>query len=155
MQSDVFHIAELNIGLLNHPLDDPRTAGFTDNTDKVNAVAQRSAGFVWRCFDEIATLKSEGIKLYDGDPCSLCTMSVWETPGDLEAFVFRTIHGSFLKRREKWFRPLDHTTYVIWPIPAGHIPTFGEGLDQLAALAANGSTSAAYDFKFLREHMVN
>lgn len=155
MPPDVFHIAELNIGLLRHPLDDPRTAGFTDNTAKVNAVAARSPGFVWRCEDEAAALKNEGIELYDGDPCSLSTMSVWETPGDLEAFVLRTIHGSFLKRRAEWFKPQDHVTYVIWPIAASHIPSFQEGLDHLASLEANGPTSEAYDFKYLRQHLLD
>lgn len=46
------HIAQMNMGYLLHPLDDPRTADFTDNTDRVNAVADRSKGFVWRMKDE-------------------------------------------------------------------------------------------------------
>ena len=144
------HVAQLNIGLLNYPQDDPRTAGFTDNVAKVNAIAERSKGFVWRCVDEDAALKAEGIALFDGNPCALCTMSVWETANDLETFVHRTAHGAFLKRRAEWFRPLGQKTYVVWPVPAGHVPTFGEGLERLDRLMANGSTQAAYDFSHLR-----
>jgi hypothetical protein len=147
------HVAQLNIGQLWHPLDDPRSAGFTDNTAKVNAVAERSEGFVWRCVDEEAALKAEGVQLYDGDPCAICTMSVWESPRDLESFVHKTVHGTFLKRRAEWFRPQDNKTYVIWPVAAGHRPGFREGLDRLAALQADGPTEAAYDFKYLKEQV--
>ncbi|MDI3335021.1 DUF3291 domain-containing protein [Defluviimonas aestuarii] len=143
------HIAELNIGQLWHPLDDPRTAGFTDNSDRLNAVAERSQGFVWRCLPEEAERETQTVNLYDGDPCALWTMSVWETPDDLEAFVHRTVHGAFLKRRSEWFKPQDHKTYVIWPITVGHTPTLREGLDRLARLQADGPSSDAYDFKTL------
>ncbi len=103
-------IAELNIGQLLHPSDDPRSAEFTDNSDRVNAIAERSAGFIWRCVDEAATLRAEGISLYDGDPNAICTMSVWESRADLADFVLRTVHGSFLRRRATWFKPQDHRT---------------------------------------------
>jgi len=144
------NVAQMNIGLLNHPLDDPRTAGFADNAARVNAIAERSRGFVWRCIDEQAALKAEGIELYDGHPCALCTMSVWETPEDLEAFVHQTVHGGFLKRRAEWFRPQDEATYVIWPVAAGHFPGFREGLQRLAMLKAEGAGEEAYDFAYLR-----
>jgi hypothetical protein len=143
-------VAELNIGQLWKPADHPDSAGFTDNTAMVNDVAERSPGFVWRCKDEAGTLAAEGIRLYDGDPCAICTMSVWDTPNDLAHFVQQTVHGAFLKRRVSWFRPQDHRTYVIWPVAAGHIPTFREGLDRLAQLSAEGPTPSAYDFKYLR-----
>ena len=42
------HLAELNIGRFNFPTSDPRMAGFMDNLDRVNALAERSPGFVWR-----------------------------------------------------------------------------------------------------------
>jgi hypothetical protein len=147
------HVAQMNVGLLWHPLDDPRSAEFADNTGKVNAVAERSPGFVWRCVDEQAALAEEGITLFDGDPCALCTLSVWETPDALEGFVHKTVHGAFLKRRVAWFRPLDDRSYVIWPVAAGHRPGFREGLDRLATLQADGPTDAAYDFKYLRHKM--
>ena len=42
------HVAELNIGRLNYPIDDPRMADFVDNLGRVNAMAERMPGFVWR-----------------------------------------------------------------------------------------------------------
>ena len=42
------HLAQLNIGRLRYPTDDPRMAGFMNNLDFVNAIAERTPGFVWR-----------------------------------------------------------------------------------------------------------
>ena len=42
------HLAELNIGKFKYPTTDARMAGFMDNLDRVNAMAERSPGFVWR-----------------------------------------------------------------------------------------------------------
>ena len=49
------HLAQLNIGKFRFPTDDPRMAGFMQNLDRVNAIAERSEGFVWRLKDETAT----------------------------------------------------------------------------------------------------
>ena len=46
------HIAQLNIGRFRFPTDDPRMAGFMENLDRVNALAERSEGFVWRLKDD-------------------------------------------------------------------------------------------------------
>src|ERR1700727_2880649 len=41
------HIAQLNIGRFRYPTDDPRMAAFMTNLDRINALAERSEGFVW------------------------------------------------------------------------------------------------------------
>ena len=46
------HLAQLNIGTLTAPIDDPRIAGFKDNLDAMNALAEESPGFVWRMKDD-------------------------------------------------------------------------------------------------------
>ena len=48
----VQHLAELNIGRVRYPLDDARMAGFVDNLDLVNGLAERGEGFVWRLKDD-------------------------------------------------------------------------------------------------------
>src|SRR5207302_10317437 len=45
------HLAQLNIGRIRYEVNDPRMAGFVDNLAFVNAVAERSPGFVWRYQD--------------------------------------------------------------------------------------------------------
>lgn len=143
------HIAQLNIGLLNYPRGHEKSAEFVDNAPRVNALAERSKGFVWRCVDEAAAIAAEGIEFFGGDPRWTFTLSVWETLEDFDAFVHRTIHGGFLRRRETWFAPLDSKTYVIWRIPAGHIPKLSEGLARLEQLRSNGASEEAFDFAYI------
>ena len=45
-------VAHLNVARLRHPPADARVAGFIDNVPKVNAIAERSPGYVWRLSDE-------------------------------------------------------------------------------------------------------
>jgi Domain of unknown function (DUF3291) len=42
------HLAQINIGRLIAPVDDPRIAGFVSQLDPVNAIADAAPGFVWR-----------------------------------------------------------------------------------------------------------
>jgi len=43
-----FHLAQINIGRIVAPLDDPRISEFVSQLDAINAIADRSPGFVWR-----------------------------------------------------------------------------------------------------------
>jgi hypothetical protein len=43
-----FHLAQINIGRLMAPLDDPKIAGFVAQLDPINALADAAPGFVWR-----------------------------------------------------------------------------------------------------------
>jgi hypothetical protein len=43
-----YYLAQINIALMKAPLDDPLMAGFAAALQEVNAVADRSPGFVWR-----------------------------------------------------------------------------------------------------------
>ena len=42
------HIAQINIGRLIAPIDDTRIAGFVNQLDPINALADKAPGFVWR-----------------------------------------------------------------------------------------------------------
>jgi hypothetical protein len=48
-----WHVAQVNIGRLRAPIDDPSIADFVDALDRVNALADRSPGFVWRLQSDI------------------------------------------------------------------------------------------------------
>ena len=43
-----YHIAQVNIGRILAPLDDPQMVGFVSRLDELNTLADRSPGFVWR-----------------------------------------------------------------------------------------------------------
>lgn len=43
-----YYLAQINIALMKAPLHDPIMAEFADALDKVNAMADKSPGFIWR-----------------------------------------------------------------------------------------------------------
>jgi hypothetical protein len=43
-----FHLAQINMARAVAPLTDPRLAEFMAQLDEINALAERSPGFVWR-----------------------------------------------------------------------------------------------------------
>lgn len=149
MDGKMQHIAQMNMGYLLHPFGDPRIAGFEENTDRVNAVADRSKGFVWRMKDEdLAIPENDCGRLFGRPDVALATLSVWESCEDFEHFVHKTIHGTFLNRRAEWFESVEAPSYVIWPIRAGHIPNLVEGRERLMLLRKNGPSDEAFDFSY-------
>src|SRR5665811_1128047 len=82
------HLAQINVGRLLYPIDDPRIADFVDNLDRINALAEESPGFVWRLKDDAGNATQ--IRPYD-DPGILVNMSVWASPEALYEFSYRTV----------------------------------------------------------------
>ena len=144
------HVAHMNLARLRAPAGDPLVAEFVDNVPRVNALAERSAGFVWRLGDGSARVADDvPFEAMLDDPMIALSLSVWETAKDLRFFVKQTAHGGFLRRREAWFEPMSGPNYVIWPTPIGSQPTVAEGQARLDMLATKGSTDNAYDFAYL------
>lgn len=143
------HIAHMNMGFLRYPFGDPRISEFEDNSDFVNAVANRSRGLVWRLKDEGFELPDNDIgKLFGRPDVAAATLSVWESYEHFERFVHKTVHNQYLSRRAEWFESMNVPSYVIWPVDAGHIPTLTEGHEKLVLLREHGPSEAAYDFEF-------
>ncbi len=105
------HLAQINVARLLHPQDDPRVAEFMDNLDAVNAVADRSPGFVWRFKDESGNATE--VKLFD-DRQVIVNASVWESAEALEQFVFKTLHVKFYAKRRNWFDPAFGPPLALW-----------------------------------------
>ena len=78
------HLAQLNIGRIRYEIDDPRMADFTNNLARVNGLAERTPGFVWRYIDESGN--STSTRPY-ADPKIAINLSVWENVEALERFV--------------------------------------------------------------------
>ena len=130
------HLAELNIATSVADLDDPAMAGFMNALDAVNAIAERSPGFVWRLKDESGN--ATGIK-GEGDPRGIHNLSAWERAEDLEFYIWNTVH-----RRHQWFKPQTKPYFAMWWIEAGTVPTLDEALARLEHLRANGLTGEAF-----------
>ena len=110
------HLAQLNIGRFRYPTDDPRMADFMNNLDLVNALAERSQGFVWRLKDDSGN--ATNFRPFP-DPQMAVNLSVWESTEALERFVYQTVHKRFYGRREEWFDKLEGPHAVMWWIAAG------------------------------------
>ena len=125
-------LAELNVGRLVAPTDDPRVKDFMDNLDLINGLAKKMPGFVWM-MDGLAEPGSinEDI-IIDGEPLLVPNLSVWENTESLERFVWNTVHKKFYERRAEWFEVLGDMHFVMWWVPDGQWPSLAEGLEKLA-----------------------
>ena len=135
----MMHLSELNIGRFKYPTSDPRMAGFMDNLDRVNAIAERSPGFVWRLKDD--TNNATNFRI--GDDMAV-NLSVWEDAAALENFVFRTVHEKFYRAKEQWFEVSDRAHMVFWYVPAGHQPSLDEAWERLQDYQQNGPSERAF-----------
>lgn len=138
-----FHLAQFNLARLKAPIDAPETADFVANLDRINALAESHAGFVWRLKGEGFDSTSQPIK---SDPLLIPNLSVWENPQALGAFVYRSDHMQILKRRREWFEHME-VYMALWWIPAGSRPTFDDGFTRLDALARLGPSPEAFTFR--------
>lgn len=139
-----FHLAQVNIGRLIAPIDDPVMEGFRSQLDPINALADRSPGFVWRLQTEEGN--ATAIRPYEDERMAI-NMSVWESLEALQKFVYQTAHVGPLRDRKQWFEPIEGPILALWWVPAGHIPTIAEALDRLAHLKQHGPTREAFTFR--------
>lgn len=140
-------LGQINVGTARYDLDDPRMDGFMSRLDAVNAIAEKSPGFVWRL--QSGQGNATDIVLRPDEPRFIVNMSVWRDFESFEAYVFSEPHLSIMKDRRSWFEKHDGSPYAcMWWQPAdAPMPTGEEGLERLALLAEKGPTPAAFPFK--------
>jgi hypothetical protein len=139
-----YHIAQVNIGRVKGPLEDPVMAGFVARLEEINALADGSPGFVWRL--QTSAGNATYFRPYDDDRL-LLNMSVWETVDALKSYVYHTAHAELLRQRHAWFEKFAGAYAALWWVPAGHIPGIDEAKKRLAHLDAHGPTQFAFTFK--------
>jgi hypothetical protein len=145
-----FHLAQINIGRLVAPIDDPRIAGFVSQLDPVNALADVASGFVWRL--QSSSGNATDILYDEKDPSILVNMSVWESLESLREYVYKSQHLEVFRDRAKWFQKMDKPHYCLWWVPTGHIPTVKEGRGRLEHYQTHGATAFSFWFsKFFPE----
>lgn len=136
------HLAQVNIGRVLGGPDDPRMADFYTNLARVNELAERMPGFVWRLKDDTGT--SAMALHWPGDPTISVNMSVWENAEALGKFVFQTVHRNIYARKHEFFEMPTTPTVAMWWIEAGHIPTLDEAKARLDHYVANGPSEYAF-----------
>ena len=136
-------LAQVNIARMVAPLEDPAMAGFVAQLDEINALADRSPGFVWRLQTDAGN--ATYLRPYDDDRM-LFNMSVWESIEDLKRYVYDSAHVHVLRRRGDWFeKPRGHHL-ALWWIPASRLPSVDEGKKRIGHLEAHGPTPFAFTF---------
>ena len=144
-------LAQLNIGRLLAPTDDPRVAEFMGALDRVNGLGKRMPGFVWMMEGSGAPGTGNTDVKRDGDPQAITNLTVWEDVASLEAFVFKTVHKQFYDRRAAWFEIMGAQHFVLWWVPDGHRPSLPEALERLDLRRALGDTGEAFGWAWLKD----
>ena len=139
------HLAQFNIARIRYPLDDPRMKEFVDNVARVNGLAEKIEGFIWRLQDDSGN--AMGLTVYD-DPRILPNLTVWANAEALERFVWKTAHNRFYGRRDEWFEPIE-TPLVMWGVAPGAQPTLGEGVARRDHLIKHGPSDHAFGWQHL------
>jgi hypothetical protein len=141
-----FHLAQINIGGLMAPVDDPKIAGFVAQLDHINALADAAPGFVWR----LQSASGNATELaYNDDPFVIVNMSVWTSAEALRNYVYTSRHIDAFRDRARWFEKMDKPHCRLWWIPAGHILTASEGRERLEHYQQHGPTPYSFWFSKL------
>ena len=138
-----YNLAQLNVARMKFPLEAPEMADFVASLERINALADRSPGFVWRLQTEEGD--ATGIDFFG--PGVLVNMSVWTDLAPLHDYVYRSAHAGVMRRRKEWFQRMAQGHTVLWWIPEGATPTLQEARDRLERLRKSGPTAAAFTFK--------
>jgi hypothetical protein len=140
------HLAQINVGQARHSIGDARMDGFTSRIEAINALADRTDGFVWR-------LQSDSGNALDiivtDDPLFNINMSVWTDLTSFENFVWKTAHAKVYAGKAAWFEHQEAAVTALWWVPIGHRPDPKEGLERLAHLRGNGPSEFAFGWESL------
>ncbi|HEU4611592.1 MAG TPA: DUF3291 domain-containing protein [Kofleriaceae bacterium] len=143
----MYQLAQANVAYALAPADDPRLADYIARLDEINALADRSPGFVWRYLTDSRDPEQ---REFD-DPLVLFNMSVWESIEALHAYTYRTAHAEVYAARRRWFVDVKAVVgghaLAMWWIPRGERPTVADAKERLAAIVAHGPTERAFTFK--------
>jgi len=137
-----FDLVELNVSRLAAPLDSAELADFVANLDRLNELAERSPGFVWR----LKTDEGNATALRPFGPDTLVNLTAWRDLESLRAYVYRSAHGEIMQRRQEWFLAPDQVSTVLWWAASGERPTLDEAKARLKLLRAAGPSRAAFTF---------
>jgi len=139
-----WHLAQVNIAVAKYNYEDPLFAGFVDNLDRINALADDAPGFVWRYIGEDET--AAGRDEFD-DEKLLFNMSLWESKAALMDYVYQTAHVEILRKRADWFLPSSSPSLALWWHPAGSMPSVADANQRLETLHQNGPCAEAFTFR--------
>jgi hypothetical protein len=143
MPDPTMQLAQVNIGRTRGEMSDPVMAEFVSRLAEINALADRSPGFVWRLQTEDGD--ATAVRPYE-DARILINLSVWSDLASLRNYVYRTDHAEVMRRRREWLERLERVYVALWWVPVGHRPSVAEAVARLAHLERHGPSAFAFGF---------
>lgn len=139
-----FQLAEYNIGRLVHPLDNTESAEFLAALEPINALAEATPGFVWRLKDDDGHSSSFVAGPDADDPLLIVNYSIWADLESLQHFIYKSGHGSYMRRRREWFVPSTQASTVCWWISANTTPELSDAHARLIHLRDHGPSETGW-----------
>jgi Domain of unknown function (DUF3291) len=139
-----YELAQLNVAIVKGSMDSPIMAEFAANLERINALADRSPGFVWRLQTEQGD--ATAIRPFDNENM-LVNMSVWQDIESLNNYVYNSAHVEIMRRRREWFERMSAAYVVLWWVAKGHRPSVAEAIAKLEMLRSTGPTAEAFTFR--------
>ncbi len=139
-----YHLAQVNIAKMLAPIDSPVMADFVNDLDRINAIADKSTGFVWRLKGDEDN--ATALRVFEDD-FLIINMSVWESKEALFNFTYASQHAGVMKRKKEWFHNMSDMHMCLWYTKVGHLPDPEEAKERLKYLNEHGESPYAFSFK--------
>ena len=142
---DGYNLALFNISDLRFPIDDERNKEFVDNLAPINAIAEKSPGFVWRLKDDSDAGGATDIRLYENQSI-IVNYAVWKSVKELKKFTYQSDHMKFVMKGSKWMKKMTmkHNLVLFWIKDNEPIPSPFEAKKRLVMLNQNGPSQDAF-----------
>lgn len=142
------YLAQFNIARIKYPLSDPRMKEFVDNIDFIHKIAERVGGIVHRVKDSSGNATSMSVF---NDSTLVPNLTIWQTPEQLQKFVYKTVHSRFLARKDEWFLPIEGPKNCLWWCAETYKPLdMYDGELRLSYMKEYGNSDYAFDFTYLQ-----
>lgn len=138
-----YNLAQINIARMLAPLESEIMKDFVNNLERINQLAEKSEGFVWRLVEDN---NESAVKVFKNDQI-VVNMSVWQSINTLLNFTYKSAHKDIFKRRKEWFSAMKEMHMACWYVPVGTYPTAQEAKDRLEYLNEYGESPYAFTLK--------
>lgn len=144
-------MAQFNWATLRYDVNDPRVAEFVDNVARMNALADRFPGFIWRHQNDSRALNKLRRPLpFTRSKRFTTTLSVWRDVEALQTFAFKTVHNRYYAKRAEWFEPHSTPYMVMWWVPQDHRPDVLEAVERAEDMLTHGESDRAFGWPKVR-----
>ena len=132
-------LVQVNVARLRAPRDALVVRTFFDALAEINYLAADSPGHVWHLHDA-----GRGIS---EDERLIINISVWHSYAALHSFTYRSLHGAFVRHRDRWFEPMDGPNVALWWVTPTARPSLSEAMARLDHLRVHGATPTAFSLR--------